>query len=107
MLFIGYDDAGGYYDHVVPPHEGVPADDAPCNLVGAPDFQCAGPFPEKPFPAFDFRRLGLRVAAMLISPWVAKSSVFQEPKGPTNSSQFELKRDREELVQPLRLSNEA
>ena len=77
-------------DHVVPPHEGVPADDAPCNIVGPPDYQCAGPFPEKPFPAFDFRRLGLRVAAMLISPWVAKSSVFQEPKGPTNSSQFEL-----------------
>ena len=77
-------------DHVVPPHEGVPADDAPCNIVGPPNFQCAGPFPEKPFPAFDFRRLGLRVAAMLISPWVAKSSVFQEPKGPTNSSQFEL-----------------
>jgi hypothetical protein len=41
MLFVGYDDAGGYYDHVVPPHEGVPADGAPCNLVGAPDYQCA------------------------------------------------------------------
>merc|ERR1712151_102766 len=40
---------------------------------------------------FDFRRLGLRSAAMLISPLVAKGSVFQEPKkGPFNTSQFEL-----------------
>ena len=27
---------------------------------------------------------------MLISPWIPKGSVFQEPKGPYNSSQFEL-----------------
>ena len=32
LLFVAYDDAGGYYDHVVPPAEGVPADDAPCHL---------------------------------------------------------------------------
>ena len=36
------------------------------------------------------RRLGLRTAAMLISPWIPKGSVFQEPKGPYNTSQFEL-----------------
>ena len=40
---------------------------------------------------FDFRRLGLRTSAMLISPWVAKGSVFQQPqKGPAPTSQFEL-----------------
>lgn len=27
---------------------------------------------------------------MLMSPWVKAGSVFQEPKGPTNSSQFDL-----------------
>lgn len=32
MLLVAYDDAGGYYDHVVPPYEGVPADEAPCHL---------------------------------------------------------------------------
>ena len=38
----------------------------------------------------DFRRLGLRVAAMLISPWVDKGSVIQEPQqGPSNTSQWE------------------
>ena len=89
MLFVAYDDAGGYYDHVVPPSEGVPADDAPCHLTGPdthPPYKCPGGGQ-----AFDFRRLGLRTTAMLISPWVAKGTVFQEPrKGPTSTSQFEL-----------------
>ena len=62
LLFVAYDDAGGYYDHVVPPFEGVPADNSTCVIPGLhPD--CG--------PAFDFRRLGLRTTAMLISPWVA------------------------------------
>jgi phospholipase C len=91
MLLVVYDDAGGLYDHVVPPSEGVPADGSPCTLIGPPDFQCSGPITEHRFPAFDFRRLGLRTTAMLISPWVAKGAVFQEPKaGPTPTSQFEL-----------------
>ena len=35
-----------------------------------------------------------------ISPWVKKGAVFQEPKGPTNHSQFELtvKRGRKVVV---------
>eukprot|EP01050_Picozoa_sp_SAG11_P006965 SAG11_NODE_565_length_8503_cov_20.810209_2_plen_341_part_00 len=28
-----YDDAGGFYDHVVPPHEGVPAPGHPCHVA--------------------------------------------------------------------------
>jgi len=84
LLVVAYDDAGGYYDHVVPPFEGVPADDAPCNLGSAGwTSSCGEPF--------DFRRLGLRTTGMLISPWVAKGAVFQSPKkGPTPTSQFEL-----------------
>ena len=35
LLFVAYDDAGGYYDHVVPPSEGVPADESPCVVPGA------------------------------------------------------------------------
>ena len=35
---------------------------------------------------FDFRRLGLRSPAMLISPWVTKGSVIQAPRGPSASS---------------------
>ena len=76
------DDAGGFYDHMVPPSEGVPNDDAPCHIRDTCDGSAA---------KFDFRRLGLRTTALLISPWVRKGEVFQEPKeGPTNTSQFEL-----------------
>lgn len=90
LMIVAYDDAGGFYDHVVPPYTGVPADDAPCHIAGPltdPPYTCPG----GAGPAFDFRRLGLRTAAMLISPWVAKGAVFQEPKrGPTATSQFDL-----------------
>jgi len=82
LLFVAYDDAGGYYDHVVPPYEGVPADESACNVPGTHP-KCGEPF--------DFRRLGLRTSAMLISPWVRKGAVFQEPqRGPSPTSQFEL-----------------
>merc|ERR1719498_2198403 len=75
LLLVVYDDAGGYYDHIVPPHEGVAADEAPCRCPKA---------------TFDFKRLGLRATGMLLSPWVKAGSVFQEPKGPTKTSQFDL-----------------
>ena len=60
-----------------------------CLVQGAP----APPAPPTPTPCakrFDFRRLGLRTSAMLISPWIPKGTVIQEPKGPYNTSQFEL-----------------
>eukprot|EP00931_Biecheleriopsis_adriatica_P121075 TRINITY_DN96156_c0_g1_i1.p1 TRINITY_DN96156_c0_g1~~TRINITY_DN96156_c0_g1_i1.p1 ORF type:complete len:586 (+),score=45.27 TRINITY_DN96156_c0_g1_i1:99-1856(+) len=82
LLFVAYDDTGGYYDHMVPPFEGVPADESPCRVPGVHP-KCGE--------QFDFRRLGLRTTSMLISPWVAKGTVFQEPReGPVNTSQFEL-----------------
>merc|ERR1711935_959348 len=34
LFLVTYDDAGGYYDRVVPPHEGVPADESPCWVPG-------------------------------------------------------------------------
>mmetsp|Transcript_51952 Transcript_51952/g.143913 ORF Transcript_51952/g.143913 Transcript_51952/m.143913 type:complete len:512 (-) Transcript_51952:14-1549(-) len=82
LLFV-YDDAGGYYDHMVPPYEGVPWDESPCwaSKAGEQPSSCGEPF--------DFRRLGLRTTAMLLSPWVPKGAVFQEPKGPTPTSQFD------------------
>ena len=30
LLLITYDEHGGFYDHVVPPHEGVPGDGQVC-----------------------------------------------------------------------------
>jgi hypothetical protein len=40
--------------------------------------------------AVDFRRLGLRTTALLISPLISAGTVIQEPKGPYHDSQFEL-----------------
>lgn len=86
LFLIVYDDAGGSYDHMVPPFEDVPDDESPC---------------QAPCRSFDFRRLGLRSTAMLISPWIKAGRVFQEPqapfdstpgsgRSPYNTSQFEL-----------------
>jgi phospholipase C len=80
LFLTVYDDTGGFYDHVIPPHEGVPADEAPC---GAQNSGCPA--------QFDFKRLGSRLAAFVASPWIAKGAVIQEPQqGPMQTSQFEL-----------------
>jgi phospholipase C len=55
LLIITYDEHGGFYDHVAPP----PAED------DHPEFQ----------------RCGVRVPALVVSPWVAKRSVA--PREPT------------------------
>ena len=78
LMAVVYDDTGGWYDQVVPPFVDVPNDGAPCNLnVSA---KCQGESGNKQNDAFDFKRLGLRTPALLISPWVRKGDVFQEPK---------------------------
>jgi phospholipase C len=71
VLIVTYDEHGGFYDHVAPPAavnpDGInsPAPDDKASF--APDF------------AFD--RLGLRVPAVIVSPWV--------PKGIVESSQLQ------------------
>lgn len=82
LFLILYDDAGGFYDSVVPPVN-VPADESPCTV----DPGCAR---TGNGPLFDFKRLGLRVAALLMSPWIPKNAVFQKAAGPYNDSEFDL-----------------
>jgi phospholipase C len=56
LLIVLFDEHGGYYDHVPPP-----ATVSPDEIPGRTD---------KPFLVpFDFKRLGLRVPSILISPW--------------------------------------
>ncbi len=57
LFVLLYDEHGGFYDHVAPP-SAVPPDAASTNNA-----------------QFGFDRLGLRVPALLISPWVAKGQV--------------------------------
>jgi phospholipase C len=83
-LFVIYDDAGGFFDHVPPP-TGVPPPDAKCDVgPGCPN-------------AFAFDRLGIRLANLLVSPLLPKGSVLHDPAGPpgtptrpANNSVYEM-----------------
>lgn len=79
-LLITYDEAGGLYDHVPSPV------DAP-NPV--PGLNCTHTDSQKVDADFAFNRLGVRVPAFLISPWVPKGRVEHDPKGPFPSSRYE------------------
>ncbi|CAM8967225.1 unnamed protein product [Rhodiola kirilowii] len=75
LMVITYDEHGGYYDHVPTPVRGVPSPDG---IVGQPPFN------------FTFDRLGVRVPAILISPWIEKGTVLHGPNGkPTPTSEYE------------------
>src|SRR5215472_15740709 len=63
LLVFTYDEHGGTYDHVPPPSNAVPPDNA------------AGEF------GFDFTRFGVRVPAVLVSPLIAPGTVFRPPAG--------------------------
>ncbi|KAJ6804364.1 non-specific phospholipase C3-like [Iris pallida] len=74
MLFIvTYDEHGGFYDHVPTP-VGVPSPDG---IIGPEPFY------------FKFDRLGVRVPAIFISPWIEAGTVVHRPSGPYPSSEFE------------------
>jgi phospholipase C len=64
LLLITYDEHGGNYDHVPPPANATPPD----GLVGE-------------FDDFDFRRFGVRIPVLLISPRIAAGTVFRVPNG--------------------------
>jgi phospholipase C len=57
ILLIVYDEHGGLYDHVPPPATVNPDDKVSLN------------------PPFDFRRLGLRVPAVVVSPWIEAGTI--------------------------------
>ncbi len=65
LLLITYDEHGGCYDHVPPPQGAVPPD----NSVG--EF------------GFDFKRFGVRVPTVLVSPWIPAGTVFRVAPGTT------------------------
>jgi phospholipase C len=64
LLIITYDEHGGNYDHVPPPWKAVPPNDGTVGEQG-----------------FKFDRFGVRVPAVLVSPWIEKGRVYRG-KGP-------------------------
>jgi phospholipase C len=63
LLVITFDEHGGCFDHVLPPANAVPPDDA-----RPTDGQ-----------VFGFDRFGVRVPAVVVSPYIAAGTVFRSP----------------------------
>lgn len=61
LLIITYDEHGGCYDHVPPPANAV----TPDSSVGEQ--------------GFDFKRFGVRVPTVLVSPWIEAGTVYRAP----------------------------
>ena len=82
-LLIVYDEHGGIYDHVPPP-------------ICLPDGFVAQPDATKTGKPFLFDRLGVRVPAILVSPWIRKATVvpitrvFEHASIPATVTQFFL-----------------
>jgi phospholipase C len=68
LLIIVYDEHGCCFDHVPPPAAVPPG----------------GPYPE----GFAFERYGVRVPAVIISPYVAPGSVVRPPSAPDGEEGF-------------------
>jgi phospholipase C len=58
LLIITYDEHGGFFDHVTPPPAVAPGDDGKYTVHG-----------------FDFKQLGVRVPAVVISPYIPKGTI--------------------------------
>ena len=64
LLIITYDEHGGNYDHVAPPTDATPPNDGSVGEQG-----------------FDFKRFGVRVPAVLVSPLIKENTVFRAKEG--------------------------
>jgi phospholipase C len=64
LLIITYDEHGGNYDHVAPPTDATPPNDGTVGEQG-----------------FDFKRFGVRVPAVLVSPLIKENTVFRAKEG--------------------------
>ncbi len=82
LFILLFDEHGGFYDHVEPPAKGVQAPDEYRSPTDYDKAQAKKSDRDKylldPDYEFDFKRLGLRVPCLLISPWIRKGSVCSD-----------------------------
>ncbi|MCB9231797.1 MAG: phosphoesterase [Bacteroidia bacterium] len=71
LLVVTYDEHGGCYDHVLPPGGAAQPNAESVNTQY---------YPDEPF---KFDRFGVRVPAVLISPYIQAGTVFRVPEGTT------------------------
>jgi phospholipase C len=76
VLLIVYDEHGGIYDHVIPPNC------TPGGYTAKADATETGE-------DFTFNRLGVRVPAVLVSPWIPRSTIIPGTEDQTNGRIFE------------------
>jgi len=76
-LLVVYDEHGGLYDHVVPPSCTPDGYKAAPAATGVPGLE------------FKFDRLGIRVPAILISPYIARGTVIPGTEDPDSPRIFE------------------
>ncbi len=76
VLLVVYDEHGGIYDHVVPPACTPDGNTATADATGTGE-------------PFAFDRLGVRVPAILISPWIPRGTVVPGTEDPANGKIFE------------------
>ncbi len=82
LLLVVFDEVGGTYDHVPPPLAPPPNPAAPAGQMG-----------------FTFNRLGVRIPAIAISPWIPERTVVNEEYH--NTSLIQTMRGRWSLGRPL------
>jgi phospholipase C len=70
LLIITYDEHGGYFDHVPPP-----AVEPPDDAVSPNPYMLSQHGFNKGNYVFDFTRLGFRVPAVLVSPWIKAGTI--------------------------------
>jgi phospholipase C len=75
-LLVVYDEHGGIYDHVVPP-------------TCTPDGYSAKAADTGTGVPFSFDRVGIRVPAILVSPWISRGTIVPGTEDPANAQIFE------------------
>jgi len=96
-LIVTYDEHGGFFDHVAPP--------AAVNPDGIDSPRPDDNFGHSAPPDFRFDRLGVRVPALIVSPWVARGEVDHTPR--QHTSVLKTVRERFGITQPLSLREQA
>jgi phospholipase C len=84
LLIVTYDEHGGNYDHVAPPHTATAPDDLPGE-----------------FDHFDFSRYGVRIPALLISPRIEAGTVFRAKNGVIDHTSVLATIEKRWQVKPL------